>query len=85
MYFYFSRFCPCFLFYLCGTIPALWLLEMDRIKKYDALNSNENITSEVQELTNIEGVCSNLDILKTFLDSDLNELKLIYEFFHSSN
>lgn len=58
---------------------------MDRIKKYDALNSNENITSEVQELANIEGVCSNLDILKTFLDSDLNELKLIYEFFHSSN
>lgn len=58
---------------------------MDRIKKYDALNSNENITSEVQELANIEGVRSNLDILKTFLDSDLNELKLIYEFFHSSN
>lgn len=58
---------------------------MDRIKKYDALNNNENITSEVQELANIEGVCSNLDILKTFLDSDLNELKLIYEFFHSSN
>lgn len=73
------------MFYLCGTIPALWLLEMDRIKKYDALNNNENITSEVQELANIEGVCSNLDILKTFLDSDLNELKLIYEFFHSSN
>lgn len=73
------------MFYLCGTIPALWLLEMDRIKKYDALNKNENITSEVQELANIEGVCSNLDILKTFLDSDLNELKLIYEFFHSSN
>lgn len=62
------------MFYLCGTIPALWLLEMDRIKKYDALNSNENITSEVQELANIEGVRSNLDILKTFLDSDLNEL-----------
>lgn len=73
------------MFYLCGTIPALWLLEMDRIKKYDALNKNENITSEVQELANIEGVRSNLDILKTFLDSDLNELKLIYEFFHSSN
>lgn len=73
------------MFYLCGTIPALWFLEMDRIKKYDALNNNENITSEVQELANIEGVCSNLDILKTFLDSDLNELKLIYEFFHSSN
>lgn len=47
---------------------------MDRIKKYDALNSNENITSEVQELANIEGVRSNSDILKTFLDSDLNEL-----------
>lgn len=62
------------MFYLCGTIPALWLLEMDRIKKYDALNKNENITSEVQELANIEGVRSNLDILKTFLDSDLNEL-----------
>lgn len=49
-------FCPCFLFYLCGTIPALWLLEMDRIKQYDALNNNDNITSEVQELAKIAGV-----------------------------
>lgn len=35
---------------------------MDRIKQYDALNNNDNITSEVQELAKIEGVCNNFDI-----------------------
>lgn len=58
---------------------------MDCIKKYDVLNSNENIISEVQELVNIEGVCSNLDILKIFFDLDFNELKFIYEFFYFFN
>lgn len=85
MYFYFFRFCFCFLFYFCGIILVLWFLEMDCIKKYDVLNSNENIISEVQELVNIEGVCSNLDILKIFFDLDFNELKFIYEFFYFFN
>lgn len=58
---------------------------MDCIKKYDVLNNNENIISEVQELVNIEGVCSNLDILKIFFDLDFNELKFIYEFFYFFN
>lgn len=58
---------------------------MDCIKKYDVLNKNENIISEVQELVNIEGVCSNLDILKIFFDLDFNELKFIYEFFYFFN
>lgn len=47
---------------------------MDRIKQYDALNNNDNITSEVQELAKIEGVCNNFDIFKTFHDCDLKEL-----------
>ncbi|XP_033739960.1 transmembrane protein 26-like [Pecten maximus] len=27
-------FCPCFLFYLGGTVPAIWLLELDRRERF---------------------------------------------------
>ncbi|XP_061191225.1 transmembrane protein 26-like [Saccostrea echinata] len=49
-------FCPCFLFYLFSVVPALWLLEIDRVNKYDDLISNDNITDNVQELSQIQGV-----------------------------
>ena len=43
------RFCPCFLFYLISVVPALWLLEIDRVNKYDDLINNDNITDKAMK------------------------------------
>ncbi|XP_045211425.2 transmembrane protein 26-like [Mercenaria mercenaria] len=43
-------FCPCFFFYLCSTIPGIWILELDRMQGYqdkqDAVNQINTDTSK---------------------------------------
>ncbi|XP_052787667.1 transmembrane protein 26-like [Mya arenaria] len=49
-------FCPCFLFYLMGTVPGIWILELNRMYDYqDRLQSNG--TSQLrQKLEDIQGL-----------------------------
>ncbi|XP_076458666.1 transmembrane protein 26-like [Babylonia areolata] len=41
--------CPCFLAYLAAALPPIWLVELDRLNRFnDALGSSGNLTSLVQ-------------------------------------
>ena len=58
--YFFSRFCPCFFFYLCSTIPGIWILELKRMDDYQekdaAVLAARNITQKSQGLDDIQGV-----------------------------
>ncbi|KAK7112503.1 transmembrane protein 26-like [Littorina saxatilis] len=41
--------CPCFVAYLAAVLPPIWLVEMDRLNRYnDALDKSNNLTSLVE-------------------------------------
>lgn len=58
------RFCPCFFFYLCSTIPAIWLLELDRrdrfVKKENSTHATDTNSTKNVGLPNFYGVCNML-------------------------
>ncbi|KAJ8319048.1 LOW QUALITY PROTEIN: hypothetical protein KUTeg_004139 [Tegillarca granosa] len=50
-------FCPCFLLYLCSTLPSIWILEVDRLDRYDSTIADTNLTAIQEEtLSTIKGV-----------------------------
>ncbi|XP_052069782.1 transmembrane protein 26-like [Mytilus californianus] len=50
-------FSPCILFYLAGTVPAIWILEIDRLEKFTEISASANITNAQNEaLSAINGV-----------------------------
>ncbi|KAK3090190.1 hypothetical protein FSP39_009906 [Pinctada imbricata] len=55
-------FCPCFFFYLCGTIPSIWLLELDRRDRYVEVDNTLNSTLTGPQLTQIYGVSIPVDL-----------------------
>ncbi|XP_046370055.1 transmembrane protein 26-like [Haliotis rufescens] len=48
-------FCPCFFFYLLSTVPAIWILELDRLARYTEIYESSN-SSSVESLSAIQGV-----------------------------
>ncbi|XP_041364176.1 transmembrane protein 26-like [Gigantopelta aegis] len=48
-------FCPCFLFYLICTVPAIYILELDRLEAYNKIFNDQNITQSVG-LSTFQGV-----------------------------
>ena len=53
------RWCPCFFFYLCGTIPGIWILELNRMDVYQERKEARNETllqKAAQGLDDIQGV-----------------------------
>ena len=54
---FFFRFSPCILFYLMGSVPAIWFLEIDRLERFTDISSSSNITDAQNEaLSTINGV-----------------------------
>ncbi|GFO02301.1 transmembrane protein 26 [Plakobranchus ocellatus] len=52
-------FSPCFFFYLCGTLPPIWLLELDKSKQVRQDDvKNESAIVEVSNATNTISVVS---------------------------
>ena len=49
------RFCPCFLFYLICTVPAIYILELDRLDRYNQIYLDQNQTASVA-LSSLQGV-----------------------------
>lgn len=50
-------FCPCFLFYLFSTLPSIWLLELDRLNRYNEAVTSSNLSDVKNEaLSSIYGV-----------------------------
>ncbi|XP_046581402.1 transmembrane protein 26-like [Haliotis rubra] len=47
--------CPCFFFYLLSTVPAIWILELDRLARYTEIYESSN-SSSVESLSAIQGV-----------------------------
>ncbi|XP_067673824.1 transmembrane protein 26-like [Haliotis asinina] len=48
-------FCPCFFFYLLSTVPAIWILELDRLARYTEIYESSN-SSSAESLSSIQGV-----------------------------
>ncbi|XP_062614238.1 transmembrane protein 26-like [Saccostrea cucullata] len=46
-------FCPCFFFYLGGTLPSIWLLELDRRERYVAVKQGVNNATATESLAEI--------------------------------
>ncbi|KAK3586038.1 hypothetical protein CHS0354_033165 [Potamilus streckersoni] len=71
-------FCPCFFFYMLGTVPSIWLLEIHRMDEYVrnkhsynlSITQSENTTSNgnKQVLEAIQGFYNN----QTFISSGLS-------------
>ena len=55
------RFCPCFFLYLCSTIPAIWLLELDRrdrfVKEENKTKPSDTNSTGSVGLPDFYGVC----------------------------
>ncbi|KAH3871777.1 transmembrane protein 26-like [Dreissena polymorpha] len=50
-------FCPCFLSYLCSTIPGIWVLELNRMEALSDNKDSNNATSiRAQALDDIQGI-----------------------------
>ncbi|ESO87216.1 hypothetical protein LOTGIDRAFT_183655, partial [Lottia gigantea] len=48
--------CPCFFFYLLSTVPSIWILELDRLSRYDEVYQNANLTATQESLSSVQGV-----------------------------
>lgn len=75
-------FCPCFLFYLFGTLPAIWLLEFDRLNRFNEALTSSNLSDVKNEaLSSIYGVSIPFtlepDIWVSFLEQTLIFLLII--------
>ncbi|XP_076074835.1 transmembrane protein 26-like [Mytilus galloprovincialis] len=59
-------FCPCFFFYLCSTIPAIWLLELDRrdrfVKKENSTHATDTNSTKNVGLPNFYGVSISIQL-----------------------
>lgn len=51
-------FCPCFFFYLCSTIPGIWILELNRMDAYQEKQGslNSSVIKQAQGLDDIQGI-----------------------------
>lgn len=56
--------CPCFLLYLLGTVPAIWILQLDVLERKFNVNMTSNSTAE--ELSTFWGV----KLIPISLDAD---------------
>ncbi|KAJ8319385.1 hypothetical protein KUTeg_004476, partial [Tegillarca granosa] len=77
-----TAFCPCFLFYLFGTLPAIWLLEFDRLNRFNEALTSSNLSDVKNEaLSSIYGVSIPFtlepDIWVSFLEQTLIFLLII--------
>ncbi|KAK3095794.1 hypothetical protein FSP39_019279 [Pinctada imbricata] len=47
--------CPCFLIYLAGTVPSMWILQLDKNERYN-VSSSEQTNTSAEALSTIQGV-----------------------------
>ncbi|KAL4240228.1 hypothetical protein ACF0H5_001022 [Mactra antiquata] len=50
-------FCPCFFFYMCSTIPGIWILELKKMELHqEEINHSDHINHTIQALESVAGV-----------------------------
>ena len=80
--FFFFRFSPCILFYLMGSVPAIWFLEIDRLERFTDISSSSNITNAQNEaLSTINGVNIN-NLYITYTRMNRFNIKLENQIFY---